>query len=236
MTRRTLSLLAIVLFAAILGSTPTSSLAATGAPGSLDPSFGTGGKVQTNVNPNQVTNAALQPDGKILVIASLADFKIASLVFGVLRYTPGGALDPSFGSAGIVRTAFTIGFHYPYGIAIQPDGKIVVAGSASSPNNSTDMIAVARYSTDGSLDGSFGSGGKVTTVLLGFRDVAQVVIVQPDGKILIGGFALTCFGRGCGHDTALVRYNPDGSLDTTFGKGGSVVTLGARVSRMWAPS
>ena len=226
MTRRTLSLLAIVLFAAILGSTPTSSLAATGAPGSLDPSFGTGGKVQTNVNPNQVTNAALQPDGKILVIASLADFKIASLVFGVLRYTPGGALDPSFGSAGIVRTAFTIGFHYPYGIAIQPDGKIVVAGSASSPNNSTDMIAIARYNRNGSLDSTFGTGGKVTTVLLGFRDVAQVVVVQPDGKILIGGLALTCFGRRCGNDTALVRYNASGSLDGTFGTGGNVVTAG----------
>jgi uncharacterized delta-60 repeat protein len=218
MTRRGLIALPLPLVAAaVLG-------AASGGPGSLDPSFGTAGKVQTDVNPNQVTNAALQSDGKIVAIASLADFKIASLVFGVLRYLPNGTLDPSFGNGGIVRTAFTIGFHYPYAVAILGDGKLVVVGSASNPNNSTDMIAVARYNRDGSLDGSFGNGGKVTTVLLGFRDVAQVVVLQPDGKILIGGFALTCFGRGCVHDTALVRYNTNGSLDNTFGKAGAVVT------------
>jgi uncharacterized delta-60 repeat protein len=243
MKRRSLITLLILMAAAGLAATPamagsqiaqrpnpgtlgTAVSSTSNGPGSLDPTFGTGGKVQTNVNPNQVTNVALQSDGKIVVIASLADFKIASLVFGVLRYLPSGALDPAFGNAGIVRTAFTIGFHYPYSVAIQPDGKLVVVGSASSPNNSTDMIAVARYNSNGSLDGSFGSGGKVTTVLLGFRDVAQVVLVQPDGKILIGGLALTCFGRGCGNDTALVRYNANGGLDTTFGKGGSVVTTG----------
>jgi uncharacterized delta-60 repeat protein len=224
MTRRALSTLPILMAAATLaGTIPT---LAAGGPGSLDPAFGTGGKVQTNVNPNQVTNVALQADGKMVVIASLADFKIASLVFGVLRYLPSGALDPSFGNGGVVRTAFTIGFHYPYSVAVQADGKIVVAGSASSANDSTDMIAVARYNRDGSLDGSFGTGGKVTTVLLGFRDVAQVVILQPDRKILIGGLALTCFGRRCGNDTALVRYNANGTLDRTFGKGGSVVTAG----------
>jgi uncharacterized delta-60 repeat protein len=226
MTRRSLITLAILVAAATMGAMPAAAGLSSPGPGSLDPSFGTGGKAQTNVNPNQVTNAVLQSDGKIVAIASLADFKIASQVFGVLRYLPSGTLDPAFGKGGIVRTAFTLGFHYPYSVAIQADGKIVVAGSASSPNNSTDMIAVARYNGDGSLDSSFGSGGKVTTVLLGFRDVAQVVILQPDGKILIGGFALTCFGRGCGHDTALVRYNPNGSLDTTFGRGGSMVTVG----------
>jgi uncharacterized delta-60 repeat protein len=201
----------------------TAATAALNGPGWLDPAFGVGGKVQTNINPNQVTNVALQGDGKIVVVASLADFQIASLVFGVLRYLPGGALDPGFGRGGIVRTAFTIGFHYPHSVAIQPDGKIVVAGSASSPNNATDQIAVARYNADGSLDGSFGKGGKVTTVLLGFSDVANVVVVQPDKKILIGGFALTCFGRRCGQNTALVRYNANGELDGTFGNGGSVV-------------
>jgi uncharacterized delta-60 repeat protein len=222
--RRSLIALGYFLVAAALAATPTTTLAA--GPGSLDPTFGAGGKAQSNVNPNQVTNVALQPDGKIVVIASLADFNVASLVFGVLRYLPSGTLDPSFGSGGVVRTAFTIGFNYPYSVAVQADGKIVVAGSASSPNNSTDAIAVARYNSNGSLDGTFGSGGKLTTVLLGFRDVAQTVIVQPNGKILVGGLALTCFGRGCGHDTALVRYNANGSLDGTFGSGGSVVTRG----------
>jgi uncharacterized delta-60 repeat protein len=220
--RRSLIALCVFLVAAVVGATPATTLAA--GPGSPDPTFAAGGKAQTNVNPNQVTSAVLQPDGKIVVIASLADFNVASQVFGVLRYLPSGALDPAFGSGGVVRTALTIGFNYPYAVAVQADGKIVVAGSASSPNNSTDAIAVARYNGDGSLDGSFGTGGKLTTVLLGFRDVAQTVVVQPNGKVLIGGLALTCFGRGCGHDTALVRYNANGSLDGTFGRGGSVVT------------
>ena len=191
--------------------------------GSLDPTFGAGGKVQTNVDPNQVENLALQRDGKIVVVAALADFKIAPTVFGVLRYLPNGALDPGFGSGGVVRTAFTIGFHSPHSVAIQPDGKLVVAGSASIPSSSIDEIAVARYNTNGSLDPTFGSGGKVTTVLLGFRDVANVVLLQPNGKILIGGSALACFGRACGDNTALVRYNANGSLDGTFGSGGHVV-------------
>ena len=201
----------------------TSSIVRADGPGSLDPTFGIGGKVTTNVNPNEVTNVALQPDGNIVVVAALADFKIASQVFGVLRYLSDGTLDPNFGTGGIVRTAVTTGYNHPYSVAIQPDGKIVVAGSAGIPSNSTDEIAVVRYNSDGTLDQSFGEGGKVTTVLFGFRDVANVVLLQPDGKILIGGLAAECFGNACPHDTMLARYNPDGSLDGTFGSDGSVV-------------
>lgn len=95
------------------------------------------------------------------------------------------------------------------------------AGSAGIPSNGTDEIAVARYNSDGTLDQSFGNGGTVTTVLFGFRDVANVVLLQSDGKILIiGGLAAECFGDACPHNTALVRYNPDGSLDGTFGSAG----------------
>src|SRR5438105_6814395 len=195
----------------------TSSIVRADGPGSLDPTFGIGGKVTTNVNPNEVTNVAPQPDGNIVVVAALADFKIASQVFGVLRYLSDGTLDPNFGTGGVVRTAVTTGYNHPYSVAIQPDGKIVVAGSAGIPSNSTDEIAVVRYNSNGTLDQSFGEGGKVTTVLFGFRDVANVVLLQPDGKILIGGLAVECFGSACPHDTAVVRYNPDGSLDGTFG-------------------
>jgi uncharacterized delta-60 repeat protein len=204
-------------------STRSADVSAANASGSLDPTFGVSGRVQTNVNPNQVSNVALQSDGKIVVVAALSDFNVASSVFGVLRYSPNGTLDAGFGNGGVARTAFTTGFHYPRAVAIQPDGKLIVVGSASNPNTSTDAIAVARYSANGALDAAFGNGGKVTTALLGFRDVANVVVVQSDGKILIGGSALTCFGRGCLTYTALVRYNIDGSVDGSFGSGGHVV-------------
>jgi uncharacterized delta-60 repeat protein len=196
--------------------------------GALDASFGNGGVVVTRaVSPVGATNVALQTDGKIVVVAALSDSSAAAQVFGVVRYMPNGTLDLGFGSRGVVRTAFTPGFNAPTSVAIAADGKIVVVGSASTIDNSSSALAIARYATNGTLDASFGSAGLVTTTLLGKRDVANVVAVQPDGKILVGGRALTAFGRAGIDDTALVRYDTAGRLDATFGQEGKVIANAA---------
>src|SRR5262249_57418328 len=103
------------------------------------------------------------------------------------------------------------GFSYAlaYSLAVQQDGKIVLAGEASL--NGDRDFALARYNGDGTLDASFGTGGKVTTTF-GQNDVAFSVAVQPDGKIVTAGFGLFRF--------ALARYNSNGTLDPSFGTGG----------------
>lgn len=131
-----------------------------------------------------------------------------------------GDLDPTFGSGGKVTTDFNGRSNSVNAIALQSDGKIVVAGDALSAQGPPD-VAVARYNVDGSLDTSFGSGGRVTTDFIARSDVGLAIAVQPDGKIVVAGGAnldTTQF------DFALVRYNPNGSLDSTFGNGGKVTT------------
>lgn len=123
-----------------------------------------------------------------------------------------GDLDPSFGSGGQVIADFG---SIANGVALQPDGKLVVAGRSTGAG-----FAVARYLSGGTLDPSFGSGGEVTTVF-GVFDVAFGVAIQSDGKIVaVGETALD--GYCC--QFALARYNTDGSLDTSFGDGGQVTT------------
>jgi len=126
--------------------------------------------------------------------------------FALARYNTNGSLDNSFGSGGKV----SIDFGYEAGassIVSQPDGKLVVAGVIKDNSGNWDF-ALARLNTNGSLDASFGYGGKVTTEIGTFRDIAQSVIVQPDGELVAVGYS--------GDDIAIVRYNSNGSLDSTF--------------------
>ena len=118
-----------------------------------------------------------------------------------------GSLDGDFDGDGKVITAIAGGDNYGHAIAIQPDGKIVLAGSSSG------KIMVARYYPDGSLDNSFGLEGIVTTQIFN-EDYASSVAIQPDGKIVVTGSAFESF--------CVVRYNSDGSLDSSFGSGGIV--------------
>lgn len=133
-----------------------------------------------------------------------------------------GDLDPSFGSGGKVTTHF--GLHeMANAVALQADGKIIAAGVAIKTETDYDF-AVARYNPDGSLDMTFGVGGKVTTDFSGRRDECQSVAVQPDGQIVTAG---TVGGDPFGQmptDFGIARYNADGSLDATFGSSGKVIT------------
>ena len=130
-----------------------------------------------------------------------------------------GELDASFGVGGKVRTTFGSDGGLGRAVAIEPDGKIVAAGFTES-----DDFAVARYDPDGSLDQSFGSGGKVVTDFdNSSADIALAAALAPDGKIVVAGGSDAGGALG-GFDFALVRYNLDGSLDQSFGSDGKILT------------
>ncbi|MEP6995268.1 MAG: delta-60 repeat domain-containing protein, partial [Acidobacteriota bacterium] len=134
-----------------------------------------------------------------------------------------GDLDPTFGTGGQVQTDFNHSTDIANAVALQSDGKLVVVGQTYTNNDYTgEDFAVARYNANGTLDTTFGSGGKVTTDFPGLAAVPSSVIIQPDGKILVAGGAFPNF-TFLG-DFKLVRYNSNGSLDTSFGAGGIVTT------------
>jgi uncharacterized delta-60 repeat protein len=205
---------------------------AQAAAGGLDPTFGKGGKVVTSFANSAApfqsaipADAALQSDGEIVVALGFTNSAIATEAFGLVRYHPNGALDTTFGTKGSVQIAFTNFINSPSSLAIQPDGKIVEVGTASSADGTVSKFAIARFNSNGTLDTTFGTGGEVTTNFVGVMqggvfNPANAVLIQPDGKILVGGGASKC-GK-CVMNTALARYNTDGSLDTTFGNGGMV--------------
>lgn len=160
--------------------------------------------------------AVLQPDGKIIVAGytTWVNNKI-----GLARYNPDGSLDASFGKDGLVTTKLEGRGKETFSLALQPDGRIILGGAAeimvedeSDLGNRWD-IALARYHPDGSLDTSFGDNGLVTTDM-GGNEGADRLLLQPDGKILVAGADFTQY--------LIVRYNPDGSLDPSFGSQGWV--------------
>jgi uncharacterized delta-60 repeat protein len=186
--------------------------------GSLDPSFGAGGMVTTDIGAggfDAAYSVALQADGKIVAAGTTAP-RGYCCQFGLARYNPDGSLDASFDGDGKVTTNF--GGNSPaFAVAVQPDGKIVAVGSTYNPYPLIDDFALARYNGDGSLDPTFGTGGMVTTDFGGI-DRGEGVAIQTDGKIVAAG------SGGLSDDFALARYNGDGSLDPTFGTGGKVTT------------
>ena len=135
-----------------------------------------------------------------------------------------GDLDPTFGSGGQVMTDFTHSTDLANAVAIQPDGKLVVVGTTYKQNDFSDEdFAVARYNADGTLDSTFGNGGKVRTDFPGLAAVASSVVIQPDGKIVVAGGAFPLFSFLGNFE--IVRYNANGSLDRSFGSGGVVTTV-----------
>jgi uncharacterized delta-60 repeat protein len=174
--------------------------------------------VITDLSPGRdYANAiAVQPEGKI-VAAGITRPRSRSR-FVLVRYNPNGSLDSTFSGDGVSVTRFTRRHDSVQGIAIQPDGGIVAAGFAGYLG-SDPSFALARYDTDGTLDTTFSGDGKHTTQFTPNFDAAWGVTLQPDGKIVAAGMA-----AGKGGRIALVRYNPDGTLDATFGVGGKVLT------------
>jgi uncharacterized delta-60 repeat protein len=190
--------------------------------GSLDATFGADGKVTTNFSRygDDAAGVAIQNDGKI-VVAGDARLGSGNSAFGVARYNTDGSLDTTFGGGdGKVLTQFTPKNDGVSNLAIQLDGKILVSGGTGFDAR-VSKLALARYTTDGSLDATFGGDGKVTLDLSEGADFANAVVAQPDGKIVAGG--RTVAGEGQVR-FVLVRFNADGTLDDTFGTGGVVTT------------
>jgi uncharacterized delta-60 repeat protein len=161
----------------------------------------------------------VQPDGKVLAAG------VSGGHFAVVRYNADGGLDASFGSAGKVITTISKNSSDAGGaVVLQADGKIVVAGVTNPQNTTYEDLALVRYNATGTLDTSFGTGGKVTTrfpapVVVGFSDGRVNLAIDPNtnpldpdsGKIVVG--AQTHSQPG----TVVVRYNTNGTLDTGFG-------------------
>jgi len=188
--------------------------------GSLDTSFGAGtGKVTTTIGSSDdiAQSVKILPDGKILAIGSsyISGFKVV-----MVQYNSDGSLDTSYGGGdGIVIDNQYLG-DQAVGAAIQTDGKLVVAGTYNND------FFVTRFNTDGSLDTSFGSGGSKTTDFNNNTgsDKSTSVTIQPDGKIVLGGYAF----NGTSFDFAIARYNSDGTPDTSFnGTGKAITDLGS---------
>lgn len=173
----------------VFGSGGDFAVVRTNSDGSFDSSFNGTGKVTTPIGSSldQAYSVALQSDGKIVV----AGFSLGSnLDFAVVRYKSDGCLDTSFNGTGIVTTPIGSGDDLGQSVAIQSDGKIVVAGysDGGSPETGTNYdFAVVRYKTDGTLDDSFNGTGKVTTPLGARRDTGSSVAIQSDGKIVVAG-------------------------------------------------
>ncbi len=205
------------------GPTSEFALARYNADGSPDTSFSGDGKLTTDIFGGQdyAYAVAVQADGKIVAVGA-ANINAASFFssFALVRYNANGSLDTTFGSGGKVGTDFGGATSAATAVALQPDGKIVVAGSASE-DGVINRFALARYNVNGSLDTSFGSGGKVSTAFFGFDDSASALALQDDGKILALGQA---YPGGANNQFALARYNADGSLDASFGTDGKVTT------------
>jgi uncharacterized delta-60 repeat protein len=200
--------------------------------GTLDTSFGAGGVVRTPINlqpdgSDYAGGAGLGPNGTIVLGGSAWGPPGEGYDFAFVRYTSSGALDPTFGGDGIV----TMNHEQTDGgqtVAVQPDGKVIGAGETPS----TSTACVLRLLPNGDPDPSFGSAGIVQTALgnPAMRDVFFDVTVLEDGRILAAGTADTDYPNA---DFALVRYLPNGQLDTTFGNGGIVLTDGPNSDWAW---
>src|SRR5262249_33808525 len=167
----------------------TSTFMSAQTPGTLDPTFGTGGRVTTffggdGLNGDVGHSVVVQKDGKLVVGGPTTNLD-GTTDFGLARYNSNGALDSTFGTGGKVKTNFST-FDYVGGLALQPDGKIIAAGMTAV--NFNPSFAVARYNSNGTLDTTFGIGGKETT---GFASPAHAsaAAVAARGKIVVAGYA-----------------------------------------------
>jgi len=200
------------------GSTSDFCIARFNSNGTLDTSFGSIGKVIQPIGSSNDSgqSLAIQSDGKILLggfcnNGSDNDFCIA-------RFNSNGSLDTSFNSPhGYIIQPIGLSTDYGLSLAIQTDGKILLGGYCL--NGSNDDFCIARFNSNGTLDTSFGSSGKVIQPIGSVSDYGYSLAIQSDGKILLGGY---CYNVGY-KDFCIARFNSNGTLDTSFGSSGKVI-------------
>ena len=196
--------------------------------GSLDTTFGTGGIVTTSFADGVAGVGAFeQSNGDIVAVAQVNFVNNAGTGIGLVRYTSAGELDTTFGTNGITVTTFAGIAFDPFGFAVQKNGDILIGGVATTTSGRNEF-GLARYTSNGVLDTTFGTNGLVTTKVGARSDAPSALLLQPNGQIVMGGFEVA--GGNIPGMMSLVRYNANGTLDTTFGKGGislaSVTFLG----------
>jgi uncharacterized delta-60 repeat protein len=196
------------------------ALARFNADGSPDTSFGTGGSALTAVGDGKLAfvTALAMSGNNIIASGTAADHGQAD--FALARYSAAGALDSTFGTAGLALTKVGDTRASMSSLALQGDGKIVAAGSAT--NSTGGGFAMVRYNPNGTLDTSFGTAGTtITTFGKGGQATAAAALLAPNGDIVLAGSAADPNGLAA---FALARYTPGGALDPTFGTGGKAVT------------
>ncbi|HEX2040893.1 MAG TPA: Calx-beta domain-containing protein [Acidimicrobiales bacterium] len=197
------------------------ALARYNSNGSLDTGFDGDGRATTDIGGNRdVAHAAVLQSGDKIVVAGYTESATDRDVM-VARYNADGTPDSSFDTDGIVVTPLGGADDEARAVAVQPDGKIVVAGLAD--NGSNDDVAVLRYNANGTLDSGFDGDGIALTGVGASHDRAEGVTVQPDGRVLVAGAS----SNGDTEDVLMVRYNADGSLDGTFDGDGKLVRGGS---------
>lgn len=192
-----------------------------GVPGVIDTSFA-GGAVVTPVNTSEdyAHAVAVQPDGKVIVAGTTAIS--TGTVVALVRYQRDGAIDPSFGIGGKVTLQVGARGDSARALAVQPDGKILVAGWTDQTGIDSNFL-VLRLRSDGTPDPTFADAGKFVLAIGTGTDRAHAIAIQDDGKIVVGGESQSGTSN-TGRDFALIRLQSNGTLDQGFGNGGKVVT------------
>lgn len=192
--------------------------------GTLDDTFGDAGIVRTALDADTcfvdgASDLALQPDGSIVAVGIVDDGGATDQNFGLQRYDGNGNLDTGFGDLGTVTTDFGGDRDCPYGVTLQPDGKIVVAGEATGGD-----IGLARYDSAGLPDTSFGTDatGLVTADIAGELDLATDVTVDAAGNVVVVARVSEDSSLG---GFSVVRYTPAGTLDPSFGGGDGITNV-----------
>ena len=183
--------------------------------GGPDDTFGGDGTVLTDITGGEdvALDVALQADGKIVAVGRAG---VGGGAFALVRYRPGGRLDTGFGGDGIVVTDVTPGNDAARAVAIQDDGRIVVAGRAG------DRFVVARYLTGGALDPSFAGDGLRETNFTVRQDIASAIAIQDDDRIVVVGTAgIRSFGSNSQY--AIAAYTEQGGLDFSFSEDGKTL-------------
>jgi uncharacterized delta-60 repeat protein len=192
--------------------------------GTVDPTFGTAGSVVTDVQHNDAAyRLFVLSDGKILAVGQtwVAGFHLLQESELLVRYNSDGSLDTTFGNGGKVAASSSLAVH---DALVQPDGKIVIAGGFFPEwNMPPDDFGIARYNANGTLDTTFGVNGYVRTSFGGGREWIGGIVLLPGGKLM--AFGATQGSQTTAGTIDMARYNPDGSLDTTFGNGGTLFQL-----------
>lgn len=192
--------------------------------GSLDTTFGTNGFVEKQYLDTVFDTASsnyylfgmdVQSDDKILIMGKRES---NPNLFWVVRLTPNGLLDSSFNGTGYLDIGFGTLQDIGKCVKVQPDGKIILGGTSG---NTAQYFTMVRLNSNGSIDTTFGTGGKVQTSFSGTESFANSIAIQPDGKIILGGYTVNApFAK----DFAMIRYDSNGSVDATFGVNGKVIT------------